>query len=50
MSRKIDIASAPEKRGSGYPAPFHETGMRKFRKKLAACDVIKLTPGSAIAQ
>lgn len=34
MTKKIDIASAPEKRGSAYPDPFHLTGMGKFRKKL----------------
>lgn len=32
--KKIDIASAPEKRGSGYPAPFHLTGMNKYRRRL----------------
>ena len=58
MSKKIDIASAPEKRGSGYPAPFHETGMRKFRKKLAdaagltqfGVNLLELEPGAWSAQ
>jgi uncharacterized cupin superfamily protein len=31
---KIDPASAPTKVGSGYPAPFHETGMAKHRVRL----------------
>jgi len=31
---KIDIEGAPIRQGSGYPAPFHETGMDKFRRQL----------------
>ena len=31
---KIDIASAPERRGSGYPAPFHEPCANRVRKRL----------------
>jgi uncharacterized cupin superfamily protein len=58
MSKKIDIAAAPEKRGSGYPAPFHETGMRKFRKKLGdaagltqfGVNLLELEPGAWSAQ
>ncbi len=31
---KIDIAAAPERKGSGYPAPFHEPCMNRTRKPL----------------
>lgn len=31
---KIDIGASEIRRGSGYPAPFHETGMNKFRHRL----------------
>lgn len=34
MSRKINIAALPERKGSRYPAPFHENGMDKARKEL----------------
>ena len=58
MSRKIDIESAPEKRGSGYPAPFHLSGMGKFRKKLGdaaglsqfGVNLLVLEPGAWSAQ
>ncbi len=58
MSKKIDIAAAPEKRGSAYPAPFHETGMGKFRKKLGdaagltqfGVNLLELEPGAWSAQ
>lgn len=32
---KIDIEGAEIRRGSRYPAPFHETGMNKVRRRLA---------------
>lgn len=32
--KKIDFEKAPVRRGSGYPAPFHETGMNKHRLRL----------------
>ncbi len=31
---KIDIEGCEVRRGSGYPAPFHETGMNKLRHRL----------------
>lgn len=31
---KIDIKKAPERRGSGYPAPFHETAGARVKKVL----------------
>lgn len=33
--KKIDLDKAEIRRGSGYPAPFHEVGMDKFRRRLA---------------
>jgi uncharacterized cupin superfamily protein len=58
MSREIDIASAPEKRGSGYPEPFRASGMNKFRKKLGdaagltqfGVNLLELSPGAWSAQ
>ena len=58
MTKKIDIASAPEKRGSAYPAPFNLTGMGKFRKKLGdaaglsqfGVNLLELQPGAWSAQ
>jgi uncharacterized cupin superfamily protein len=32
--KKIDIEAAEVRKGSGYPAPFHETGMDKVRRRL----------------
>ncbi len=32
--KKIDIDKAEIRRGSRYPAPFHETGMDKVRSRL----------------
>jgi uncharacterized cupin superfamily protein len=32
--KKIDIDRAPIREGSRYPAPFHATGMDKFRRQL----------------
>ena len=32
--KKIDIEQAEPRVGSRYPAPFHETGMDKFRRRL----------------
>ncbi|HUO93556.1 MAG TPA: cupin domain-containing protein [Rhizomicrobium sp.] len=31
---KIDIGSVPERKGSGYPAPFHEPCATRVRKPL----------------
>ena len=31
---KIDIAKLPERRGSGYPAPFHEKAAGRLKKAL----------------
>ena len=58
MSRKIDIAAAPEKRGSAYPEPFRASGMGKFRKKLGdaagltqfGVNLLELEPGAWSAQ
>ena len=56
--KKIDVRSAPEKVGSGYPAPFHETGMGKYRRKLGdaagltqfGVNLLCLEPGAWSAQ
>jgi len=32
--KKIDIEAAESRTGSRYPAPFHETGMDKVRRRL----------------
>ena len=58
MSKKIDIDAAPEKRGTGYPAPYHVTGMAKFRRKLGdaagltqfGVNLLTLEPGAWSAQ
>lgn len=31
---KIDVKSVPERKGSGYPAPFHEKCVERMRKRL----------------
>ena len=31
---KIDIASAPKRKGSGYPAPFHEKAAGRIKQAL----------------
>ena len=31
---KIDVKSVPERKGSGYPAPFHEPCAQRVRKAL----------------
>ncbi|HEY4115581.1 MAG TPA: cupin domain-containing protein [Rhizomicrobium sp.] len=31
---KIDVTSVPERKGSGYPAPFHEIAKERTRKPL----------------
>ncbi len=32
--KKLDIGAAEVRRGSRYPAPFHEQGMNKYRQQL----------------
>ncbi len=32
--KKIDLARAEQRSGSRYPAPFHETGIDKVRRRL----------------
>jgi uncharacterized cupin superfamily protein len=56
--KKIDISSAPEKVGSGYPPPFNETGMNKYRRRLGEAaglsqfgvNLLVLQPGAWSAQ
>ncbi len=31
---KIDVKSVPERKGSGYPAPFHENAMDRIKQAL----------------
>jgi len=50
---KIDIASAPERSGSSYPAPFHEPVFQRIRKRLGEAggltdfgvNLLRLKPG-----
>jgi uncharacterized cupin superfamily protein len=50
---KIDIKSVPERRGTGYPAPFHEPCMARVRKPLGdagglsdfGVNLLELPPG-----
>ena len=55
---KIDIASVPERRGSGYPAPFHLKAGERVRQALGdagglndfGVNVLKLPPGAWSSQ
>ena len=55
---KIDIAVAPERKGSGYPAPFHEPCMNRTRKQLGdaggltqfGVNLLTLAPGAWSSQ
>lgn len=55
---KIDIASAPERKGSGYPAPFHEPCAARDRKQLGdaagltdfGVNLLRLPPGAWSSQ
>jgi uncharacterized cupin superfamily protein len=51
---KIDILSVPERKGSGYPAPFHEPCATRVRKALGdagglsdfGVNLLQLPPGA----
>jgi uncharacterized cupin superfamily protein len=55
---KIDVKSVPERKGSGYPAPFHEIAKGRTRKALGnaagltqfGVNLLTLPPGSASSQ
>ncbi len=55
---KIDIAAVPERKGSGYPAPFHEPCMNRVRKALGdaggltqfGVNLLTLAPGAWSSQ
>lgn len=55
---KIDISRAPERRGSSYPAPFHEPCEARHRKQLGdaaglndfGVNLLRLTPGAWSSQ
>ncbi len=55
---KIDIASAPEKKGSGYPVPFHERSQNRIKKALGdaaglsdyGVNLVRLPPGEWSSQ
>lgn len=50
---KIDIAAVPERKGSSYPAPFHEPVMQRIRRRLGdaggitdfGVNLLQLKPG-----
>jgi uncharacterized cupin superfamily protein len=56
--KKIDIDKAEVRVGSRYPAPFHENGMNKFRRRLAhaagltqfGINLLTLRPGAWSSQ
>ena len=56
--KKIDIDKAEVRAGSRYPAPFHENGMNKFRRRLAhaagltqfGINLLTLRPGAWSSQ
>jgi uncharacterized cupin superfamily protein len=55
---KIDVTSVPERKGSGYPAPFHEIAKGRTRKPLGGAagltqfgvNLLTLPPGAASSQ
>jgi uncharacterized cupin superfamily protein len=55
---KIDIASAPRRIGSGYPAPFHEPCAARLRTQLGdaaglgdfGVNLLRLSPGAWSSQ
>ena len=55
---KIDIASAPQRIGSGYPAPFHEPCAGRIRNQLGdaaglsdfGVNLLRLPPGAWSSQ
>jgi len=55
---KIDIAAVPERKGSGYPEPFHEPCMNRVRKALGdagglsqfGVNLLTLSPGAWSSQ
>jgi uncharacterized cupin superfamily protein len=56
--KKIDIDKAERRVGSSYPAPFHESDMNKFRRRLARAagltefgiNLLTLRPGAWSSQ
>ena len=55
---KIDVAKVPERKGSGYPAPFHEIAKDRTRKPLGdaagltqfGVNLLTLPPGAGSSQ
>ncbi len=55
---KIDISAVPERKGTGYPAPFHEHSMDRIRQRLGnaggltdfGVNLIRLPPGNWSSQ
>ena len=55
---KIDIASVPERKGSGYPAPHHLIAADRVRQRLGdaagltdfGVNLLRLPPGAASSQ
>jgi uncharacterized cupin superfamily protein len=55
---KIDLAGIPERKGSGYPAPFHEPCMNRTRQSLGdgggltqfGVNLLRLQPGAWSSQ
>jgi len=55
---KIDVDRVPERKGSGYPAPFHEPCMNRVRKRLGdaggltqfGVNLLTLSPGAWSSQ
>ncbi|HSC17669.1 MAG TPA: cupin domain-containing protein [Rhizomicrobium sp.] len=55
---KIDVKTVPERKGSGYPAPFHEPCMGRVRQRLGdagsltqfGVNLLQLAPGAWSSQ
>lgn len=55
---KLDIASIPRRKGSGYPAPFHEAARERARQRLGdaggltqfGVNLLHLPPGAWSSQ
>ncbi|HWA92733.1 MAG TPA: cupin domain-containing protein [Rhizomicrobium sp.] len=55
---KIDVAAIPERKGTGYPAPFNEHSRERIRKRLGnaggladfGVNLMRLPPGNWSAQ
>ncbi len=55
---KVDVNTVPERKGSGYPAPFHEIAKGRTRKALGnaagltqfGVNLLALPPGAASSQ